>query len=182
MAAEMGDELRMLKEQHSQGLLTEDQYRICCQRAVEKYNNSNDAQAQHSAPQHQSYQAESSGYQPYRQHDSGKGGGKGKGKGKGKGGKGGKMGKMGKGAPAPEPVGPVYKQTPQKSYPSFDPDQERTGSYRSEAAQEIHDHLVRCINEAGGEALLSVAIGTICKDINQRLTYEEVLGNLSPQV
>ncbi|KAJ9446275.1 hypothetical protein DIPPA_35322 [Diplonema papillatum] len=192
MAAQMAEELRILKEQLEQGLLTDEQYKMCTSKAVERYNGpgvaSNGGSAVVRAPQ-PAFQASGQGYEAYPPPpppavDTFSKGGKWGKDPWSKGGKGGPPTVMGGGKGGKkgyEPAGPVMKQQPLKTYPAFDKNIDRSSQYHSESARTLLNNLSGLCQQHGGEMMLALAIGQLCKDVSQRFAYEEILGNLSPQ-
>ena len=81
-----------------------------------------------------------------------------------------------------EPSGPVVKQVPVKTYPAFDPKVDRSAGFFGPMGIRLRDSMLQVLQERGGSALLVLCTASICSDLTDRLAYEELLGNLSPQV
>ena len=192
MAAALGEELRLLKEQMDQGLLSKELYDNCAAAAVGRYNS---APAAPAAPVDRYDRYDNppvdtgSSYSPYESRESR--GSKGHGRkglipqstlvsaGGRKGGGGGrKGGKSVKG----EPNHPVFKQTSTKSLKPFDPTAERSHLYSSPEGLQLAERLAKVVESYGGDMLLAVAIGDICVQSEERRQYENIIGNLCPQV
>eukprot|EP01060_Flectonema_neradi_P032608 TRINITY_DN521_c0_g1_i1.p1 TRINITY_DN521_c0_g1~~TRINITY_DN521_c0_g1_i1.p1 ORF type:complete len:239 (+),score=51.17 TRINITY_DN521_c0_g1_i1:108-824(+) len=195
MAAAMGEELRLLKEQLDQGLLSKEQYDTCSAATVAKFTAPAAAAAapapapvdryDRSYDQAPDYGSSYSPYEPRSRDRGGKGGKKGliPSSALDRGEKGGKKGggkSLGKGAKG-EPTGAVVKQVCMKNRRVFDENVDRHEAYNSPEGQQLLERFTKVLEAYEGDMLLPVAVGEVCSTGEDRKNTEALLGSLCPQ-